>query len=585
MQASLESLLKQSIVALQAAGTLPAELSVTPLISRCRMPEHGDYASNIALILAKHAKQPPMKIAQALVDHLPSSVHIENIEVAAPGFINFRLAQAAIGAVVADVLQQRCGYGTHQWGADERVHVEFVSANPTGPLHVGHGRGAAFGACLVNILRACGYAVHAEYYVNDAGRQIRILALSVWLRYLALNNPAVMFLEGAYQGDYIKTIAAAAQATHDDAWQINDSQWQRIHQHLCAIEDTDERLDAGVEHMKDAIGPEAFQACSQLATADICADIEQDLAEFGVHYDKWFPESYLIEHGLLDAGIQCLRDGGYVYEKQGATWFRATDLGDEKDRVLIRDNGQPTYFASDVAYHLYKYQQGYTQIIDVFGADHHGYIARIKAFLKGLKQDPEKLHILLVQFAILYQGKEKISMSTRSGKFVTLRELRQEVGNDAARFFYIMRKPEQHLDFDLTLAKSQSQDNPVYYIQYAHARICSVIKQFSETGRELNEVLGLENLQALTTPHEHELLADLTAYPTVIATAAKRHQPHLLANYLQQLATHFHAYYNAERFVLEDDALCQARLCLIQAIKIVLINGLKLLGLSAPERM
>ena len=462
--------------------------------------------------------------------------------------------------------------------------MEYVSANPTGPLHVGHGRSAAYGACVSNLLTATGYDVHREYYLNDAGRQMRILGTSIWLRYIELHGEKITLPLNFYRGAYVVDIAKVLQKNHGDKFVLP---FEKV---LPSIADTQETKDDFIDeltvNLSKALGAENYEIIRQLGVDDVTADICDDLKEFGVVYDEWFPESTLYKNGFLEKGIEALKKHHFTYEKEGALWFRATDLGDEKDRVLVRANGVPTYFASDVAYHTYKYDQGYDYIIDMFGADHHGYLPRIKAFLKGMGKDTDKLTILLVQFAILYRGQERVSMSTRAGEFVTLRELRNEVGNDAARFFYVMRKAEQHLDFDMELAKSTSNENPVYYIQYAHARICSVWRQLTEKKLTFNETEGLLHLDLLTNPEEKALITAIASYPELIAGAAKSYAPHKVAHFLQTtFAAHFHAYYNAHKFIIEDATLRNARLCLIKATEQVLKNGLKLLGVSAPEAM
>lgn len=571
---------------LQQSGELPTEVALNVRIERCKNPEHGDFATNIAMMLAKPCKKKPRDIAETISAAIPTSDLIESIDIAGPGFINIRLTPAAWNNVIADTLSAGKDYGSSKLGQNQRVLIEYVSANPTGPLHVGHGRGAAYGACLYNLLKAAGYDVHAEYYVNDAGRQMRILALSVWIRYLQSLDEKISLPEKAYHGDYIVDIA---KALHDEYETRFFQKAVDIEKALPEDADPKEMPESYVDMLVDIaiqlLGENDFNIILQAALNSILDDIKEDLAEFGVTHNTWFLESRLHDEGLIDAGINLLRENGFVFEKEGATWFRATEFGDEKDRVLIRANGQYTYFAADVGYHLYKYNQQYDCMIDIFGADHHGYITRIQAFLRAVKEDPDKLKVLLVQFAILYRGKNKVQMSTRSGSFVTLRELRNEVGNDAARYFYIMRKPEQHLDFDLELAKSQSNENPVYYIQYAHARICSVWRQLDQSEWEWDEAVGTNSLALLNNEHEQQLIRSIAYFPDLIETAALNYEPHSIAHYLQELANQFHSYYNAHKFLIEDDALRNARLCLVNAVQIVLTNGLTLLGLTAPEQM
>lgn len=580
MKSHLTSLLQDALAALHSQQLLAADVRVPVQIEQSRDPKHGEFACNLALILAKPANKKPREIAELLVRHLPHSSQIAAVEIAGPGFINFKMAPAALEQVIAQVLLAGDHYGWTTAGAGRRIHLEYVSANPTGPLHVGHGRSAAYAACVANLLKTAGFQVHQEYYVNDAGRQMRILGFSAWIRYLQARGVTIALPKNAYQGDYVTDIAQQLIEKYGDRFHKNPSAIKGVGE-----EDADRYIDACIDAAAALLGQEDFSVIQRFTLENILADIKDDLTEFGVVYDAWFHESQLIEIGLVESGIALLKKHGHVYERDGAIWFRATDFDDEKDRVLIRENGVPTYFASDVAYHLYKYRQEYDQVIDVFGADHHGYMARIRAFLKGLGENPEKLTILIVQFANLYRGTEKISMSTRSGSFVTLRELRNEVGNDAARFFYVIRKPEQHLDFDLELAKSQSNDNPVYYIQYAHARICSVWRQLAGMGEKWIKDDGLQALNLLMTESERNLLRCLANYPDLLQHAALQYEPHLVAHYLQELAGFFHVYYNTEKFLTADTDLRNARLCLIRAVQIVLANGLQLLGILAPEQM
>ncbi len=586
MKQEIQSLIAQAITTLQGDGVLPNDINIDIKIERTRDERHGDFACNIALMLAKQAKTNPRELANQIVSKLPGSPHVQKTDIAGPGFINFTLADDVLLPVVSTILEQGENFGCNKDGDGKRVHIEFVSANPTGPLHVGHGRGAAYGACVANLLRATSFKVHCEYYVNDAGRQMRILALSVWLRYLELFNEPIALPKNAYQGDYVQEVAGELKNRYDrQFFHTWDAIQAKMPENLDPETDKEGFIDAMVSAAQSLLGDADFQIVHEKGLNSILNDIKDDLGEFGVHYEEWFRESHLFDMGWLNEGVDLLKEHGHTYEKDNTLWFRGTELGDDKDRVLVRSNGQPTYFASDVAYHLYKYNQGYDQIIDIFGSDHHGYIGRIRGFLTGLGKNPDKLSILLVQFAILYRGKEKVSMSTRSGEFVTLRELRYEVGNDAARYFYIMRRPEQHLDFDLELAKSQSNENPVYYIQYAHARICSVWRQLESSDWQRDDKLGLQHLEFLTSDHEKNLLTTLTRYPEMIATAANRHEPHLLAHYLQDIAAEFHSYYNASKFLVDDEPLRNARLVLVAAIQQVITNGLKLLGLSAPEMM
>ena len=585
MQLVIENLIQRAVQALQAEGTLPSNLDVRIQVERTRDEKHGHFACNIALMLAKPTGMAPRNLAVAIEKHLPTHEQIAKVEIAGPGFLNFTLTEDTLNNIIKEVLNAGDAFGESDQGAGKRIHMEYVSANPTGPLHVGHGRSAAYGACVNNLLKAVGYDVHADYYVNDAGRQMRILALSTWFRYLELLGEKIVLPPNAYQGDYIIEIAKTLIEQHGEQYRHSFSSINASIPEGADLDDKEQHIDALVNVMRDLLGEADFEIFQSAALENILADIKNDLEEFGVVYDDWFRESKLFKEGLLEQGIELLKSHNHIFEKDGAVWFRATDFNDEKDRVLLRANGQPTYFASDVAYHLYKYKQGYDCIIDIFGADHHGYIARINAFLEGVGKDPKKLEALLVQFAILYRGDKKVSMSTRSGEFVTLRELRDEVGNDAARYFYIMRKPEQHLDFDLELAKSHSNDNPVYYIQYVHARICSIWKQLETADISWNKAHGLEHLDALSQNTEKTVMNALSQYPEIILNAANHREPHVLANFLQNLANLFHSYYNSSRFIVKEAHLRDARLCLIAAVQQVIKNGLLLLGLSAPQSM
>lgn len=555
-------------------------------IDQCKDPRHGDLASNVALLLAKTLNKNPRPLAEEIVALIPKTPEIKTITIAGPGFINFSLNAEVFEQVIPKILKAGKSYGLSNYGQGKRIYMEYVSSNPTGPLHVGHGRGAAYGACVADLLKAVGYQVHREYYVNDAGRQMQILALSIWLRYLELWGEAIELPSNAYQGEYVIDIAKKLMAEEGKSLHVNYAILQKeLPTELNNEENKELYIDAFIAATKKLIGEENYQKALDLGLTIVVADMREDLEEFGVVFDQWFPESTIFKDGSFNEGIELLKSRGYTYEQEGALWFKATEFGDEKDRVLIRKNGQPTYFGSDVAYHLHKYNSGSDQIIDIFGSDHHGYLPRIRAFLMGLGKDPDKLKILLVQFAILYRGKTKVSMSTRAGSFVTLRELRHEVGNDAARFFYIMRKAEQHLDFDLELAKSKSNENPLYYIQYAHARICSIWRQLKHRDLSFDPAEGEKHLSLLVNTHEKNIMVSLANYPDLILTAARNYEPHMLAHYLQNLANLFHSYYNAEQFILEDKNLSSARLCLIVAVQQVLANGLDLLGLSAPEEM
>jgi arginyl-tRNA synthetase len=572
-----------------ALADLPAELrdpsAAAPLIERTRDSTHGDFATNVALQLAKAARRKPRDLAQAIVAALPPSDVVARVEIAGPGFINFFLAPAAYHAELLRITDTGPAYGRSELGGGQRVMVEFVSANPTGPLHVGHGRGAAFGATVANLLDATGHTVHREYYINDHGRQMDILAASVWLRYLERCGERFEFPSNGYRGDYLLPIADELVKSHGQSLKRPAAEVFRALPPDAPAGDKDVYIDAVIARSKELLGAAAWSAVFELGLEDILADIRDDLAEFGVHYDRWFSERSLSTEGAIDHALDLLKKNGVVYEKDGALWFRATDFGDEKDRVVERSNGLRTYFASDIAYHLNKRERGFEHLVDILGADHHGYLARVRAGLVAMGQPGDSLEVRLLQFVTLYRGGEKAQMSTRSGEFVTLRELRNEVGNDAARFFYVMRSNDQHLDFDLELAKSQSNDNPVYYIQYAHARVCSVMRQLTEKGYAYDAGQGRASLSRLIESHELALLSSLSRYPEVVELAALSRAPHTLVHYLRDLANDFHTYYNAHTFIVEDAALRDARLTLVLGLKQVIVNGLALLGVSAPESM
>lgn len=548
MKDTIQTLLTQALSSLKTSGVIPTEISPNIQITRTKDRAHGDFACNLAMMLAKPAAKNPREIAQLLIDSLAENDQLDKVEIAGPGFINFFVKQSNTLSVINTINTQAETYGLSNIGAGRRVQIEFVSANPTGPLHVGHGRGAAYGATVASLLSAVGFNVHREYYVNDAGRQMDILGTSVWLRYLQHCGVEIIFPSNAYQGEYVKEIAEQLFAQHDkNLMHPVDAVFEDIPADEPAGGDKEIHIDALINRAKILLGDDSYRQVFDLGLNTILDDIREDLKEFGVEFDEWFSERSLASKSLIKQAIERLQKANYVYEKNGALWFKSTEFGDEKDRVVVRDNGQSTYFASDIAYHMDKLERGFERVIDIWGADHHGYIPRVKAALEALGDDVEKLDVLLVQFAILYRGGEKVPMSTRSGSFVTLRELRDEVGKDAARFFYVLRKCEQHMDFDLDLAKSQSSDNPVYYIQYAHARICSIFRQLEEKQLKHDIENGSENLSALTESHEVSLVSSLAKYPEVVEKAALNEEPHQLAHYLRELANDLHTYYNAHQ--------------------------------------
>ena len=566
----------------------PDQAETAIILERPKQASHGDFACNLAMQLARPMKRNPRELAQLLLSEIPESAFVAKTEIAGAGFINFHLLPAAKLEVVRSVLSQGGDFGKSTLGGKKKVQIEFVSANPTGPLHVGHGRGAAYGASLSSLLDFAGWDVTREYYVNDAGRQMDILALSGWLRYLDSLGERVAFPPNAYQGDYVREMAREMMIAHGkkflrpagdvlegtpglpDADRADDEAKQQREAHL----------DALIANAKTLLGEDWNYVHNHVLTEQL-EDCRDDLAGFGVHYDVWFSEKSLFDTGLVERCVKRLEEAGHVYEQGGAKWFRSTAFGDEKDRVVQRDNGLYTYFASDIAYHLNKYERGFERIINIWGADHHGYIPRVKGSLQALGLDPDVLDVALVQFAVLYRNGQKASMSTRSGEFVTLRTLRAEVGDDACRFFYVLRKSDQHLDFDLDLAKSQTNENPVYYIQYAHARVCSVLAQWD--GDE--STLGEAELGRLDSPYELALAAKLGEFPEVIDSAARDLAPHMVAFYLKDLAAAFHSYYNAERMLVDDAALKDARVALAMAVRQVIRNGMAILGVSCPQTM
>ena len=586
MKEHIEELLAQSLLHLQREGVLPAESEPEVQLERTRSPEHGEFASNLALALCKAAGMPPRELAQAIIDRLPRSRQLERTEIAGPGFINFFLNRLALSGVIKDVLRQGDRYGNLTPEIQENITLEYVSANPTGPLHVGHGRGAAYGDSLGNILECAGHKVQREYYVNDNGRQMDILAACVWLRYLELCGEQVLFPENGYQGDYIYDIARIIRADHGDKWRFTGQDVEDgLPPSMTEGGDGEIHIDALINRARKLLGKKGYSIFFNAALNSILDDIKDDLSDFDVPFDLWFSEQQLENSGAVERAIERLRENDHLYVKDGATWFRASALGDEKDRVVIRENGRTTYFASDIAYFLDKIERGFDRAIYVLGADHHGYVPRLRAAAKGLGEDPDRLEVMLIQFAVLFRQGKKVQMSTRSGQFITLRELRDEVGKDAARFFYIMRSHEQHLDFDIDLAKSHSNENPVYYIQYAHARICSVLRNLEQKDLYHNEAIGEAALDLLTEDHELALTRTLSRFPETIESAARSRTPHLLAHYLHSVATDLHAYYNAHQFLVKEENLRNARLNLILATKVILKKGLALLGVFAPEEM
>ena len=581
MRSQIKNFFKETLADFYASHKLDSNYDLQ--LERTRDPKHGDFTTNIAMRLAKELGRPPRELAETLIKYIPQSELIEEVQVAGPGFINISVSTSTYHKELIDILKLGSGYGCSGLGNNQRVLVEYVSANPTGPLHVGHGRHAAYGASLANLLRATGHDVQEEYYVNDAGRQMNILAVSVWLRHLQLNGIEVSFPKNAYQGDYVIDIAKQIQTKLSEKFSAENK--AALNEILSDLENDGEiLLDKLISQTKDILGITKFNKLLKKALGNVLTDIKADLLEFGVKPDIWYSEASLDEKGSIERALTLLNKRKLLDIRDGATWFKATKFGDEKDRVVVRENGATTYFASDIAYHMEKRRRGFDVLLDVLGADHHGYIARVRAGLEAMGEPAESLEVRLVQFVSLYRGREKVQMSTRSGKYVTLRDLRNEVGNDAARFYYVSRSNEQHLDFDLELAKAESNDNPVYYVQYAHARISSLIKKMGEEGLK-HKMSSISDLSILTEDNERALLVLLSRYPEIVELASVNRAPQNIVHYLRSLSADFHSYYNAHKMLVDDRKLRNARISLALGIRQVLYNGLTLLGVNAPDRM
>lgn len=585
MKSELVSWMRDTLTTLSQQNLFPPDYIDKIRFERTKDPSHGDFATNIAMISAKAAESKPRDLAERILAHLPTHPLVTQVEIAGPGFINIHTQKTAELDLIDTILAQGSAFGRNQIGQNQSVQIEFVSANPTGPLHVGHGRGAAYGATLANILSASGYNVQKEYYVNDAGRQMHILAVSVWMRYLALAGVSLTFPTNGYKGDYIQTIANQLHQSQGEALVVDASS---ILQDLPPDEpdggDKEHYIDALIQRSQTLLG-ERYATLFEAGLSNITQDIRDDLMDFGVSFDRWFSERSLDDNGEIDAALNALQTRGFLYDEDGKTWFRTTDFGDEKDRVVIRENGIKTYFASDIAYFKNKFDRGYTHIIEVFGADHHGYIPRLRAAASALGYEADRIIFVLLQFANLYKDGEMISMSTRSGQFVTLRELREHIGSDAARFYYVTRRAEQHLDFDLDIAISKSKDNPMYYIQYAHARVHTMLNKAHENAMPYDAVLAKAGREQLNLPAEQQLIKLMASYPETIQKAAERYEPHALVFYLREVANQFHSYYNDTKVLVNDDSLRNARLQLGQAVAQIIANGLELLGVSAPKQM
>lgn len=579
MKDKLKKLLRKTI----ASEKIVANNSVKNLqieISRSSKPDHGDFSSNIALKLSKQAGLNPFELATSLSSSIDKPNWLKKIEVVQPGFINFFIGSEVKADVLISIIDKQNDFGAQDPGSKESILLEFVSSNPTGPLHVGHGRHAAFGDSLAKLLKKAGHLVETEYYINDAGRQIDILALSALIEGANLSGGNIHPPKACYQGQYIKGIAKSI----DEKYLLKINNLSLINTDT-KDPDADEEIDALISMVKDSIGGDAFEDVAEIICRHVLKIIKQDLGDFGVEYDHWFSEKEMIKSAKINQVVNHLEDTNSLVKKDGATWLKTTNYGDDKDRVIIREDGRSTYFASDIGYHADKKARGFDKLINILGSDHHGYISRLKAGLASMGYKPGDLEVVLMQFVALYRGKEKIQMSTRSGNFVPMRDLYEEVGVDAARFFYVSRSHEQHLDFDLELAAQQNNQNPVYYIQYANARICSVLQEIKNKGFKNNPVLGTKNLDKLNNRHELELISLLQNYPDVINQAAEKRAVHQLSNYLKDLAQVFHSYYGVQKFVVADDETRNPMILLLQCVSIVIVDGLKILGVSAPKTM
>ncbi|MDO8886418.1 arginine--tRNA ligase [Candidatus Oleimmundimicrobium sp.] len=554
MKEELIKLTLDAVVSAHEAGEIPSVADIEPLIEHPKDKTHGDWATNIAMVLASQAKMPPRKIADSIVGHINDKHHfLSKVEVAGPGFINFYLSDNWYREILKEIKTKGDEFGHFNLGRGKTGQIEFVSANPVGPMHVGHGRWAAVGDALANLMTATGYEVTREFYINDYGNQMKIFGCSVAARYMELLGKKVVFPKDGYHGEYIKEIAQEIIEKEGDKY-------------LSLSED------------------ERGECFKEIAYHQVLAHIKKVLLDMGIKFDVWFSETTLHESGAITEVISELRERGYVYDKDGAVWLKTTAFEDDKDRVLLRENGEPTYFAADIAYHKNKLARGFDKIINIWGADHHGYVQRVKAAIQALGYPKEKLKIIIGQLVNLWQGGELVRMSKRTGEMVTLEELLQEVGSDAARYFFLMRSTDTSLDFDIELAKSQSSDNPVYYVQYAHARICSILKFAKEKGFSLS---GTEdaNLDLLGNESELNLMRKLAEFEEVVEVCVSRMAPHRLTKYAEETASLFHVFYTKCRVINEDTELSKARLILADCVRQVLSNILNLLGINAPEKM
>ena len=549
-------------------------------ISQSTQSDHGDFSSNIALKISGKANIKPLKVAEIISRTIERPKWLTKIEVAPPGFINFFVDDRTKADLLTSILEQENNYGSFPTNSEDSILLEFVSSHPPGPLHVGHGRHAAYGDSLAKILRKAGHTVSCEYYINDSGRQIDILVLSVLLALINKKESLLTVPAACYQGSYISSLTEVIpkQAiTSINKLSISGLKVKEA--------DEDREADALISIIKDSVGESVFEEVTASVVDKMIKIIKSDLSGFGVEFDHWFSEKAMIKHSKIDMALKKINTKKALFNKDGATWLNTTAYGDDKDRVVLRDDGRSTYFASDIAYHADKKERGFDKLINILGSDHHGYINRLRGGLASMDYNPEDLEIVLMQFVTLYRGKKKVQMSTRSGEFIPMRELYEEVGIDAARFIYVSRSYDQHLDFDLELAKEQSNLNPVYYIQYANARICSVMKEIEKTGYKNDHDLGIKNIGSLDSKHESELITMLQKYPDIIKTSAEQRAVNKLSNYLKDIAQLFHSYYGKQKFVIDEDETRNARVILLRSVSIVIKDGLSLLGVSAPSRM
>ena len=570
MKNTIKDLIKESLLKIDKDNYISVE---NIEVNICKDKKFGDFSSNISMKSSHLYNQKPRDLAAEIIAGIEENKNISKIEIAGPGFINFFVTKNTKFEIIEKILNEKNNFGKNKIGKNLKVLIEFVSANPTGPLHVGHGRGAAFGDCLSNLLKINGYEVFKEYYVNDAGKQIDILTLSVLQRYHELINDEYNFqYEDLYKGDYIWDIAAEVHRNFQETFLIKDLHTQKFN-----------LVDDYISHVKNIISKERFNEIKNLSVKFIQDNIEKTLILSGIKFDSWFLESSLLQNDNLQDVIDFLSSNNHTYQKDNALWFKSADKGDEKDRVLIKENNDHTYLATDIAYHKDKIERNYNHVINIWGADHHGYISRIKGAFNIFSKGKSDLTILLVQFANLYRGKKKVSMSTRSGDFITLEQLLKEVGKDATRFFYIARKSDQHMDFDIELAKTNDSNNPVYYIQYAHARICSIFRQSKENNMTFS--YSKKCLDFLSEEEELKIIKKLYSYPDIVKKSAERYEPHLLTNYMRELAQEIHSYYNKFQILVDDNNIRNARLSLIEACRQVFENSGNIIGIKMPEKM